>query len=260
VILRRSSDFAPAELAQLFTASYEGYFVPFQVDEQAFSFMVDAFDLDLEQSLVAVDGETPIGLANLGRRGDRTWLGGVGVVPARRGHGVGEALCRGLLDRARRVGAREMVLEVIVENVPAIALYEKLGFTHVRELEILSLAAAEGKSAAEEADVEEARRTIARLRDGPEPWQRDDATLDKLPELRALTAGAAAAVYRASDGRVSLLQAAGSDEGLEAILGALRVRGPVSAVNYPAGGAVSEVLRATAADVTLRQLELVVAL
>ena len=46
---------------------------------------------------------------------------------------------------------------------------------------------------------------------------------------------------------VSLVQAAGGDTGCKAIVAALRALGPVSAVNYPAGGAVSAVLRAAGA-------------
>ena len=136
---RRSTEFSLAELASVFTASYHGYFIPFALDKTQLRYMVEVFDLDLSRSLVAVERQRPVGLANLGRREERTWLGGVGVVPDRRGSGVGESLTRMLLDQAREAGAREMVLEVIVENAPAIALYEKLGFARTRELEVLSL-------------------------------------------------------------------------------------------------------------------------
>jgi GNAT superfamily N-acetyltransferase len=122
--LRSASAFTDAELAALFTAAYEGYAIPFMVDEPTFAFMVDAFDLDVDQSLVAVKDETAVGLANLGRRGRHTWLGGVGVVQSRRREGIGELLTRSLLDRAAALGATEMGLEVIVENEPAIQLYE----------------------------------------------------------------------------------------------------------------------------------------
>ena len=106
--LRPASAFTNAELAALFTAAYEGYAIPFTVDEPTFTFMMDAFDLDMDQSLVAVEDETAVGLANLGRRGRRTWLGGVGVAPARRCEGIGELLTRSLLDRAAALGATEM--------------------------------------------------------------------------------------------------------------------------------------------------------
>jgi len=134
VEFRRSTEFSLAELASVFTAAYHGYVIPFEVDESHLEYMVEVFDLDLSRSLVAVERDRPVGLANLGRRRERTWLGGVGVVRDRRGSGVGESLTRTLLDHAREAGAREMLLEVIVENAPAIALYEKLGFVQTNEM------------------------------------------------------------------------------------------------------------------------------
>jgi hypothetical protein len=56
---------------------------------------------------------------------------------------------------------------------------------------------------------------------------------------------------------VSLVQAAGGDTGLHGIITELRALGPVSAVNYPAGGAVSAMMREAGAEVTLGQYEMV---
>lgn len=53
----------------------------------------------------------------------------VAVDPAQRGRGRGRALLRGLLDIARRYGVRRLLLEVRRSNVPAIALYQRVGFT-----------------------------------------------------------------------------------------------------------------------------------
>ncbi len=259
--LRPSTGLTTADLAALFTAAYEGYFVPFKLDEAAFEYMVDVFDLDLGRSVVAVDGDAPVGLANLGLRGDRTWLGGVGVVPARRREGLGEALTRALLDRGREAGADTMLLEVIVENEPAIALYEKLGFVRTRELEVLSLAADAGGGAAEEIPVETARVLVQARREGPEPWQRDDRTLENLMRREsppaALVSGDAVAIYRQTGATVGLVQAAGGEGGMRALVGALRARGAVSAVNYETGDPVAAALREAGAAVTLRQYEMV---
>jgi ribosomal protein S18 acetylase RimI-like enzyme len=259
---RPSTELSNGELAALFTAAYEGYFVPFAVDEATLEFMVDVFDLDRERSLVAVEDGTAIGLANLGRRGQRTWLGGVGVVPSRRGEGIGELLTRRLLGQAGEAGATEMVLEVIVENHPAIGLYEKLGFVRTRELEVLSLAAGKPDGdGAEPAPLDVARALVRARRAEEEPWQRSDATIDRLlerdPAPEAMVAGEAAAIYRVTGDHVGLVQATGDARGLAAVLATLRARGKVTAVNYPAGGAVAEALRAAGADVSLRQYELV---
>jgi len=44
------------------------------------------------------------------------------------------------------------------------------------------------------------------------------------------------------------------------LIGPLRARGAVSALNYPEGGEVSGALQAAGAEVTLRQYEMAVAL
>jgi GNAT superfamily N-acetyltransferase len=265
VEFRRSNEFSLAELASVFTASYQGYFIPFAVDETQLRYMVEVFDLDLTRSLVAVERQGPVGLANLGRRGERTWLGGIGVVPDHRGSGVGESLTRRLLDHARKAGAREMVLEVIVENAPAIALYEKLGFAKMRELEVLSLAAAATEySDARETELEEGLRVVAATRSRPEPWQRGDETVANLARRgstpQALTVDGAAAVFSQDGDRVSLLNAAGDAASLGALIAALRSRGIVSALNFPAGESVATALREAGAEVRLRQYEMVLPL
>jgi Acetyltransferase (GNAT) family len=171
---------------------------------------------------------------------------------------------RGLFAQARDLGAREVGLEVITENTPAIALYEKLGFETTCELEVLSLAEAGASAEAEEVDVGAARRVISRYRDAPEPWQREDATVTNLthrePAPQGLVAGEAAAVYRHDGTRVGLLQAAGEPDALPALIAALRAKGPVSAVNYPAGGSVAVALADAGAELVLRQYEMRLAL
>lgn len=264
VELRRSTEFSLAELADVFTASYHGYLIPFALDETQLGYMVEVFDLDLSRSLVAVERERPVGLANLGRRGERAWLGGVGVVPDHRGSGVGESLTRRLLDGAREAGAREMGLEVIVENAPAIALYEKLGFRRTRRLEVLSLAAVPGHSDARETGLEEGLTAVAATRSETEPWQRADETVANLSRRgsapQAIVVDGAAAVFVQDGDRVSLLQAGGDAAGLGALASALRSRGVVSALNFPAGEPVETALRGAGAEVRLSQYELVLPL
>jgi len=261
---RQSSEFSLTDLASVFTTAYEGYFVPIAVDEKQLEDMVDVFDLDLTRSLVAVERGRLVGLANLGLRGESTWLGGVGVVPDRRGSGVGEALTRMLLDQARDAGAFEMVLEVIVENAPAIALYEKLGFTHTRELDVLSLEGTAGHSRARETDLADALEVIAARRETPEPWQRADETVANLSRrrspLRAIGVDRGAAVFTQEDDRINLVQAAGDDAGLAELITALRSRGTISAVNFPSDGRVATALHDAGATLRLRQHEMAIRL
>ena len=115
-----------AEYAALFNAAYEGYLIPFHIEEDTVAAMREAFDLDADASRIAFrDGEA-VGLGNLGIRGEDAWIGGVGVVTTARRTGVGETLMRALHEQARERCIRRVWLEVIVENTGAFALYEKL--------------------------------------------------------------------------------------------------------------------------------------
>jgi len=52
----------------------------------------------------------------------------VGVVPAARRQGIGRRLVADLLDHARERGAKQVFLEVRVDNAAALTLYESAGF------------------------------------------------------------------------------------------------------------------------------------
>jgi ribosomal protein S18 acetylase RimI-like enzyme len=54
----------------------------------------------------------------------------IGVVPDRRGQGIGSALLTRLIEQARNEGFRSLSLSVSPEN-PAVALYRRHGFTRV---------------------------------------------------------------------------------------------------------------------------------
>ena len=216
-----SSELVPAsrlplpELAALFTASFEGYAVPMDVDGPALARMVELYDLDLEASRVALRGGRPVGLANLGIRGDVAWIGGMGVVRDTRRRGTGELLMHAVHEQARARGVREVVLEVIESNEAAGALCRKLGYEHVRQLELWSLDGEPAQSAVREVAPDEAHGCVRELRREPEPWQRDDATLERLlaagADLRGLLADGGAAVLRVTAGGGAIEQLAAAD-------------------------------------------------
>ena len=81
--------------------------------------------------LVALDGERVVGYV-----GSQTVLDGadmmnLAVLPQYRKQGVGQALVNELVDRLKQKGAICLALEVRQSNLPAISLYEKLGFVQV---------------------------------------------------------------------------------------------------------------------------------
>jgi ribosomal protein S18 acetylase RimI-like enzyme len=240
-----ASSFGHAELARLFEGGYEGYFVPIHVDEATFAFMVDAWDIDVDRSLVAMHEGTPVGVTMLGVRGDRGWIGGLGVLPAHRRNGVGRALMEKVLEDA----PPSMSLEVIEQNEPAIRLYETLGFERSRTLEIWTLD--------RELPPAAARTTEPRPLDQDGlPWQRDARSLRRGYERLEVDGGAA--LLRVSGANVNVLQLDARDaESAAELLSAARARGDsLHYVNVPEGDPASVALRSLGGSLDLRQFEM----
>ena len=227
-----SDQFSYAELAELFTRGYEGYFVPMHFDESTLRYMVDMWDIDLAKSRVAPDA----GLANLAVRGDRGWIGGIAVVPEQRRNGVGRALMAAVLELAPPT----VLLEVIEANEPAIRLYESLGFEKTRVLEVWRVEAPE--VAAQTAGLSTLGQTDL-------PWQREDASLP--PDYERVEVDGGAMVFRG--GTVFQLEARDEDAAA-----ALLSRGTVlNYVNVPEGDVASGALKRLGGELRLKQFEMV---
>jgi len=81
--------------------------------------------------LVATEGETVAGYIGSQTVMDETDMMNVAVHPDFRRKGIAEALVNTLVDNLKTMGSRCLTLEVRVSNAPAIALYEKLGFSEI---------------------------------------------------------------------------------------------------------------------------------
>jgi [ribosomal protein S18]-alanine N-acetyltransferase len=74
------------------------------------------------------DDDVPLGVILCRVAAGEVEIMTVGVTPAARRRGVALALMLAALDSARDAGAAEAFLEVAVDNLGAIALYERMGF------------------------------------------------------------------------------------------------------------------------------------
>lgn len=205
-------------LVTLMNEAYSDYDVPMHLEEASLKFMLSSFDLDRAESRLAMLDGAPVGVALLGLRGARAWIGGMGVAPAARRRGLGERLMRAVLDRARERGAREAWLEVLTTNVRAIPLYERLGFRHVRRLDVLRLAqppATPAEVTTSPFDMEEALAFAQLHRRAEEPWQREERSVRNwMRDGLALECTAAqrsgrtigVAIHRIAAGRASMLE------------------------------------------------------
>ncbi|UCE80366.1 MAG: GNAT family N-acetyltransferase [Methanobacteriota archaeon] len=122
----------PGELERLVDAQNEifaDYIIPVTSSPQFLREFMRSIGGKAENVLIAADGEDIIGYVNPVIDDKEVWIGGLGVVPAFRRRGVGRRLMIAAEDFARDRGAEESILEVIEGNLPALALYERLGYS-----------------------------------------------------------------------------------------------------------------------------------
>lgn len=250
----------------MFNEGFSDYFVPVVFDESRFRDHLEDNDIDLGASRVVIDGG-PLSFALIGRRDTEAWIGGMGTVPSHRRLGLGERAVTAAIEAAFARGCRRVWLEVLEDNQAAFQLYAKLGFELQRDLIVWSLPAT-GEVAASEppADLEATRAWIAGNRASREPWQRADATVDRLLErgvaLRGAVIGddgdvAAAVVYRDDEPTVTVMQIAATDEEAAGrALSAAAAGRPLRMTNIPSDEPVSHALERLGAGQVARQHEL----
>lgn len=86
--------------------------------------------------LVALRDGVPMGVVALCRMENSEYdfeMAKLAVDPESRGTGLGEAICRAAIERAKSLGAKKLFLESNTLLKPAINLYRKLGFTELKE-------------------------------------------------------------------------------------------------------------------------------
>ena len=125
------------ELTHAYNQTRVDYMVPMPMNVARLQEYIHLYDIDLRQSLVALENNEMVGLGMLALRPNRSWITRLGLIADQRGKGVGRALMEGLLDNSDSLEKEQNMLEVIVGNIPAHKLFLKLGFEEAGELLIL---------------------------------------------------------------------------------------------------------------------------
>jgi len=132
-----ASQFTFEELTDAYNQTRVDYIVPMPMNVARLREYVHNYDIDMEASAVAVEGDQILGLAMLGVRPGHTWITRLGILPVKRRRGTGQLLTEQLIARSRRLKMDYVLLEVIKNNLPAFQLFRKLGFREIQELLVL---------------------------------------------------------------------------------------------------------------------------
>jgi ribosomal protein S18 acetylase RimI-like enzyme len=110
---------SPEELRAI---SVEEFAARLRADD-AENFIVGAFEQQTAVGMVGCYQEVPL------KRRHKAWIWGVFVKPAARGRGIARLLMQAAIERAKTIGALEMILLTVSVDQPAPRkLYESLGF------------------------------------------------------------------------------------------------------------------------------------
>lgn len=178
-----ATQFSIEQLTAILCDCFEDYLLPITLSVEVFVQRFSAEGLSLLDSRVWLDGDLPVAMAVVVRRGDEARLAAFAVRPAYRGKGVGRRLMMPLLDSLRGKGVRRMWLEVIRENHAALALYQSLGFEVRQGLcgYLSSLTGSEKVSVLQECGILALTRRAGAEVNGELPWLMDPITFSMLP-------------------------------------------------------------------------------
>jgi ribosomal protein S18 acetylase RimI-like enzyme len=168
-----ASNYPLSELVKFLNSGFEGYFIPIQIENIDFLNMIRKDGIDLTASRVLISDDQPVGIALLARRGWSSRLAAMGIAREKRNMGAGSWFMERLIEEAFQRGEREIWLEVIEQNEPAVKLYRNFGFKIVRKLIGLTRKSADEseKSALQEIDLREMGRLILQHGLTDLPWQ-----------------------------------------------------------------------------------------
>lgn len=168
-----ASDYPISDLVDVLNRGFEGYFVPITFQTGAFLNMLRKDGTDLTTSRVLLADNQPAGIALIARRGWTSRLAAMGIAKEYRGAGAGSWFMQSLIEEARQRREREMLLEVIEQNDPAVHLYHKYGFEVVRRLIgfIRKDAVETGTGELEETDIRKVSQLVSQHGLPDLPWQ-----------------------------------------------------------------------------------------
>jgi GNAT superfamily N-acetyltransferase len=179
-------------LTFLINQAYMNYYLPVWIDAAQFARMCVVEDIDLRKSVVALNGDTPVGIALLALRGDAGWVSGVGVLAPWRRRGIARRLIEHLQATAQAEALRTLWLEVLAQNEGGLALYQQLDFRWERDLLVLTLEPGTFEPLPLPPGIAPASPGVilasyAAFHDTRMPWQRQQASfLHRQDELRGL--------------------------------------------------------------------------
>jgi len=132
------ADVSISQIAEAINLSFSDYIVPFQLNAEQLQHKMIQEDVRLDLSIGVFDDDALVGIMLHGlRKQENNWVAynaATGVAPNERGKGLVRKMYDFLIPKLKELQVKDMVLEVIEGNEPAIKAYEKTGYSISRKL------------------------------------------------------------------------------------------------------------------------------
>jgi ribosomal protein S18 acetylase RimI-like enzyme len=127
------------EIVDTFQDAFSSYAVPVHMTVAKLEMMMRTRSVRLDRSFGLFDGDRLVGFVLNGSRvcdGVLTaYDSGTGIRTDYQNHGHGAAILMHTTAELQRMGYRRYLLEVLTDNAPAVSLYQRHGFSILRELD-----------------------------------------------------------------------------------------------------------------------------
>ncbi|MCR8641041.1 GNAT family N-acetyltransferase [Paenibacillus sp. N1-5-1-14] len=141
ITFKKMSEYSIEECVQLWTAGFEGYLLPMNMNIDAFIARTANNELSMENSIVILVDDVPAGFVmnSIREIGGKkvAWNGGTGVAMPYRKQGIGRLLMQRNLELYRELEVDIATLEALSPNEKAINLYKHVGYEVIDEVTLL---------------------------------------------------------------------------------------------------------------------------
>lgn len=249
-----------ADLAAAFNAGFSDYSIAVSMSPESLAHMLGRRGYVASDSFGAYDGDRLVGFVFTGRDGTRAYNAGTGVAPSHRRQGIARLLLDAVIAHVD-----EYVLEVLEDNVNAIALYTSAGFVERRRFQCWTYAGNSSLPALQYAELHDADLDdIAADADVALSWQNSCASIRRAIEPHVVVGdehGAAVVFPGSADLPLLVVRRASRRRGHGARLlaaAAARASRPLRILNIDVrADGIAAFLAAVGAKPFARQIELV---
>lgn len=138
---KRLNQVKTAELIECMNKAFSDYLCPIQFTEETLQLFFKSSDIDKSVSFCAFSNNTMVGFilnsSNTYKGEQVVFDAGTGVIPEFRGQGVFTYFYEYVEQQLRNKNIKKYYLEVLQQNIKAKSIYERNGFSIVREFSVL---------------------------------------------------------------------------------------------------------------------------